>query len=173
MLACRGLRERPLGSNRGPRINDWRRSFGIPRPVPWCAIFCSVKSKEGKVVTPRVWSKRAKDFVVRGHSKKLADVIYRRYTPSPGDYRVKTRRGGNHVDVFVSWDPEERKGLVLGGNVDHRVKLRELSLRRMMVDGTTHITSVRGYHAYEGDGPLPLGPDEDGDERQGPITVER
>lgn len=112
------------------------------------------------MIEPQVWSKRAKDFAVRGHSKKLADVIYRRYTPKPGDYRVKTRRGGNHVDVFVYWDPEERKGWLLGGNVDHRVKLREVSLRRMMLDGTTHITSVEGFHAYEADEPLSLDPGE-------------
>ncbi len=151
MVACLGLRERPLGSNRGPQINDWRRELGYRRPVPWCAIFCSVKSKEGKVRRPEVWSGRARDFVVGGRSWKLSDVIYRRYTPQPGDYRVKTRRGGNHVDVFVSWDDEQRRGWVIGGNVSHRVKLREITLRRMMVDGTTHITEVDGFHGYRSD----------------------
>jgi hypothetical protein len=148
MVACLGLRERPLGSNRGPQINDWRRELGFRRPVPWCAIFCSVKSKEGKVHQPQVWSGRARDFVVGGRSWKLSDVIYRRYTPQPGDYRVKTRRGGNHVDVFVSWDDAQRRGWLVGGNVSHRVKLREITLRRMMVDGTTHITEVDGFHRY-------------------------
>jgi hypothetical protein len=90
-----------------------------------------------------VWSARAISFAVKGYSWKLSDIIYGRYVPKAGDYRVKTRRGGNHVDVFLSWDNEEKIGFVIGGNVDDRVKIRKVTLRSMIADGTTHITEVK------------------------------
>ncbi len=140
--------ESPKGSNKGHPIDSWREEFRIKRPVPWCAIFGSVKSKKGKVLRPKVWSCAARDFVVKKRSWKLADVIYGRYTPKPGDYRVKTRRGGNHIDIIVEWDEKKKVGKVIGGNVADRVMLRTLSLQRMISDGTTHITEVDGCHRY-------------------------
>ena len=140
--------EEPKGSNRGHPIDDWRKEFKIKKPVPWCAIFGSVKSKKGKVLRPKVWSCAARDFVIKKRSWKLADVIYGRYKPKPGDYRVKTRRGGNHIDIFVEWDDKKKEGKVIGGNVADRVLLRRVTLQRMIADGTTHITEVDGCHRY-------------------------
>ena len=147
-LKSKNVIEDPKGSNRGHPIDEWRDAFGIARPVPWCAIFGSVKSKEGKVRSPRVWSCAARDFAVKGRSWKLSDVIYGRYVPKPGDYRVKTRRGGNHIDIFIEWDEEEKQGKIIGGNVADRVLLRKISLQRMISDGTTHITEVDGCYNY-------------------------
>ena len=148
MLLCKEVVETPTGSNRSPLIDNWRKQFGINVPVPWCAIFSSVKAKEGKVESPLVWSCQAKSFAVKGHSWKLTDIIFNRYIPKPGDYRVKTRRGGNHVDVFISWDKEKQEGYVIGGNVGDRVMVRKMTIKRMIADGTTHITEVKGNHDY-------------------------
>jgi hypothetical protein len=143
-----GVVERPWASNRGEPIDTWRRSFNIVEPVPWCGIYASVASRRGHVTEPYVHSSIAREFVVRGHSRRLSDVIYGRFVPRPGDYRVKTRRGGNHVDIIVSWDDDAQEGLLIGGNVGHAVSLRRFSLRSMMADGTTHITRVKGFHNY-------------------------
>ena len=148
MLLCKDVVESPKGSNKGHPIDEWRDQFDIENPVPWCAIFSSVKSKEGKVRAPIVWSCQARSFAVKGHCWKLTDVIFGRYVPKPGDYRVKTRRGGNHVDVFISWDKEKQEGYVIGGNVGDRVMVRKMTLKRMIADGTTHITQVDGFHYY-------------------------
>ena len=144
MMKCLHVKESPPGSNRGDSIDVWRKQFGFKRPVPWCAIFVSIKSRQGGVIEPKVWSALARRFIVRKYSKKLSDIIYGYYLPKAGDYRVKNRKGGNHVDVFVSWDKDKNEGLLIGGNVDNRVKVRKVSLRSMIADGTTHITAVRG-----------------------------
>lgn len=36
-----GLRETPLGSNRGPQIDAWNRAANVPLGSPWCAAVAS------------------------------------------------------------------------------------------------------------------------------------
>ncbi len=114
--------------------------------APWCAMGASDWARKGKVIEPIVWSARARDFAVKGYVWKLSDIIYNRYTIKPGDYRVKTRRGGNHVDVFVSWDTLKKEGIIIGANVGDAVTYRKVSLQTMVFDGTTHITEVSGFY---------------------------
>lgn len=113
--------------------------------APWCAMSVSDWLKKGGA-TPIVWSARAKDFAIKGHIWKLSDIIYHRYTPKPGDLRVKSRRGGNHVDMFISWDADKQEGLIIGGNVSDKVSIRKITLQTMIADGTTHITDIRGIY---------------------------
>lgn len=101
----------------------------------------------GKVYSPKIFSARAKDFA-RGKTHSLNEINFDRYTPHCGDYRVKSRRGGNHVDVFLSWDKDAKEGYVIGGNVGDKVSIRKVTLRSMIADGTTHITQVKGYYDY-------------------------
>ena len=103
-------------------------------------------SRKGQVLSPIVWSAQAIKFAVKGYSHPLSDVIYDRYVPKPGDYRVKSRRGGNHVDIFISWDKLKKEGIVIGGNVGDKVSMRKVTLQSMIMDGTTHITDVRGTY---------------------------
>jgi len=135
----------PPKSNRGEYINFLQDTFGF-RNAPWCAMSASDWARQGKVTEPKVWSARARNFAVKGYIWKLSDIIYNRYTPKPGDYRVKTRRGGNHVDIFVSWDTLKKEGIIIGGNVSDAVTYRKISLQTMITDGTTHITEVTGYY---------------------------
>lgn len=147
MLNCVGVKEKPKGSNRGDSVDKWsRKDFKYKYPVPWCAIFGSVKSKQGQVVSPKVWSARAKDFAVVGYRYQLSDVIYKNYIPKPGDYRTKTRKGGGHIDIIVSWDTLKQEGYVIGGNVSDAVSIRKVTLKSMIADGTKFITDVRGCY---------------------------
>jgi rare lipoprotein A len=139
------MKEQPASSNRGKGIDDLQILFGFIN-APWCAMLASKGNRDGSVVSPIVWSARAKDFIVKGCSWKLSDIIYKRYIPKPGDYRVKTRRGGNHVDIFISWDTLKQEGLIIGGNVGDKVSIRKVSLKTMITDGTTHITEVIGFY---------------------------
>lgn len=136
--------EKPLRTNRGEYIDSLQSFFGF-WDAPWCGMFISDVLKKG-LATPLVWSARARDFAVKGHIWKLSDVIYGRYTPKPGDLRVKSRRGGNHVDMFISWDADKQEGLIIGGNVSDKVSIRKISTKTMVMDGTTHITEVTGIY---------------------------
>lgn len=137
--------ETPKGSNKGACIDKWNKRFGL-NAVPWCASSQSEWAELGQVIEPRINSARAKDFNVKGHT--LNQILYDVYTPKCGDYRVKSRSGGNHVDVFLSWDKETKEGYVIGGNVGDEVSIRKVTLRSMIADGTKGITAVTGYYDY-------------------------
>lgn len=138
------VKETPPRTNRGPYIDSLQDLFGF-FDAPWCAMIISDMLKRGGA-TPRVWSASAGAFRIRGSIWKLSDIIYKRYTPKPGDLRVKTRRGGNHVDMFISWDTEKQEGLIIGGNVGDKVSIRKITLQTMIADGTTHVTEINGIY---------------------------
>jgi rare lipoprotein A len=147
MLECIDVVEVPKGSNRGDSIDKWRQYFGFTFPVPWCGIFTGLKSYHGKA-TPVVLSALARDYAVTGFTYTLSDVIYGNYIPKPGDWRVKLRQGGAHVDTFISWDTANQRGIIIGGNVNDAVQMREVTLRGMIADRTTHITDVNGLYEW-------------------------
>ena len=138
------VREEPLRTNRGAWIDSLQARFGFYN-APWCAMAVSEWLRRGKA-EPSIWSARAIDFALKGRAWKLSDIIYDRYVPKPGDLRVKSRRGGNHVDMFVNWDTLGKSGIVIGGNVSDRVQFRRISLQTMIADGTTHIVQVEGKY---------------------------
>jgi rare lipoprotein A len=138
------VKETPPRTNRGKYIDSLQDIFHFYN-APWCAMSVSDWLKKG-VATPRVWSASAGSFRIKRSIWKLSDVIYKRYTPKSGDLRVKTRRGGNHVDIFISWDTLKQEGLIIGGNVGDKVSIRKISLKTMITDGTTHITEVIGFY---------------------------
>lgn len=131
-------------------IDEWNAAYSM-RSVPWCATGASGWAKEGKVSSPKLGSAAARKFAVSGYDHTLSDVMLKRYTPKAGDFRVKTRRGGNHVDLFVSWDSLTMSGVVIGGNVSDKITLRRVSLKSMVADGTYCITEVCGNYEYETD----------------------
>lgn len=116
--------------------------------VPWCASSMSAWSSAGHVVSPVVNSAAARSFR-KGTVHSLSEINRKLYTPKPGDYRVKSRRGGNHVDLIIAWDTVNNSGLLLGGNVSDKVTLRKVTLKSMVGDGTTGITEVVGNYDYE------------------------
>jgi hypothetical protein len=136
-----GIQEVPKGSNRGDSIDVWN-TFYFNGSGPWCATIIGEKAKQGRVVSPKIYSASSLKYIRVGYSWKLSDVIAGRYTPKPGDYRIKRRKGGGHIDMIVSWDTVKQEGIVIGGNVDDAVKLRKVSIKSMIADRTTHITEV-------------------------------
>lgn len=138
------VREEPLGSNSGDWIDDFNEFCGLTE-CPWCASNVSFADHHGKVENP-VKSARAKDHSKGGYS--LQDVNLGLYVPKPGDKRVKTRRGGHHVDYILSWDSQTDSGWLIGGNVGDAVTIRSITLKQMVLDGTTHIVDIKGKYDY-------------------------
>ena len=141
-----GVTEKPLSSNRGEYIDDWNQFLNM-LAVPWCATEKSWFNAQG-FAEPSIKSARAKDFAVKKKTWTAKQVMLGNYTPKPGDYLVKARRGGHHVDTFVEWDTEKQSGIIVGGNVSDRVLLRQVSLKDITLWGAT-ITEVTGFYNYE------------------------
>jgi hypothetical protein len=51
-LANVGVCEDPIGSNRGPEIDEWAREFGSPLGSYWCALSVGKARKEGGLWIP-------------------------------------------------------------------------------------------------------------------------
>ena len=146
MLYFLNEQESPKASNKGVWVDKFNRYCKV-YAAPWCASVQSNMADMGKVIYPRIKSARAKDFA-QGKTHSLNQINFGIYVPKCGDYRVKSRRGGHHVDVFLSWDKDKKEGYVIGGNVSDKVTMRKVTLQSMIADGTTHITDVTGYYDY-------------------------
>jgi hypothetical protein len=92
-----GVTESPLSSNRGEYIDDWNEFLKM-LAVPWCATEKSWFNKQG-LATPQIKSARAKDFAYEKRTWTAKQIMLGKYNPKPGDYLVKSRRGGHHVDA--------------------------------------------------------------------------
>lgn len=143
-----GIVEVPKGSNRGDSISQWLGLTNIFYDAPWCGSFVGAKSRYGKA-KPNFVSASARAYAVKGYAYQLSDIIYGNYIPKPGDWRVKMRKGGGHVDIFLAWDNEKQEGFVIGGNVDDGVRIRKVTLKSMLADKSTHIVDVKGYYNYQ------------------------
>ena len=141
-----GVVETPLSSNKGEYIDDWNQFLNLIA-VPWCASEKSWFNELG-LATPQIKSARAKDFAVEKRIWTAKQIMLGKYIPKPGDYLVKSRRGGHHVDTFVEWDSEKEQGILLGGNVNDRVMLRNVTLKDITLWGAV-ITEIDGFYNYE------------------------
>ena len=146
-LSKLGITEQPIGSNWGKDVEEILAAVRIYFKAPWCGGFVGDVLMEGKA-GPNALSGRAKAYAVKGYSYQLSDVLYGNYTPKSGDVRVKSRKGGGHVDIFVSWDRKKEEGYVIGGNVGDKVAIRKVTLKSMIADRTTHIVDIKGIYYY-------------------------
>lgn len=89
----------------------------------------------------------AKSFATK-NSYGINDIMFNNYIPKAGDYRVKRRSGGNHVDMLIAWNKADKSGYLIGGNVGDKVCIRKVTIKSLIADGTTHITSVKGNYNY-------------------------
>lgn len=147
-MKCVGITEVPKGSNKGDSITRWLRIAGINYPAPWCGVFTGIKSVQG-YSDPAFISGLARAYAISGYSYQLSDVIFGNYIPKSGDWRIKTRKGGGHVDIFISWDEKLKEGYVIGGNVDDKVSIRKVTLQSMLADRTTHVVDIKGFINYK------------------------
>lgn len=108
-----GVRENPMGSNRGPIIDRWSRYWNM-LGVPWCGIACSAWLREAGVTDvshPSTW------IIV----KQAREKGWTTNRPVPGALVVWPESGGRHVEMLVE---EVSPGVwhCIGGNVSHQVK---------------------------------------------------
>jgi hypothetical protein len=116
-----GVRENPLGSNRGPIIDQWARYWG-PQYVgqPWCGMACSAWLRESGVTDvshPSTWI-----IVQRAREKGWTTKV-----PVPGALIVWPVNGGRHVEMLVS---QASPGVwnTIGGNVSDSVQRKVRAL---------------------------------------------
>lgn len=137
-----GIREKPKGSNRGDTITKWSVKF-FKFPIPWCGAGASELSKQANVNYPRIRSAQAIKFVVKGYSVPIKEVIRNNLDIPIGSYLVKSRKGGNHVDILVTYDRKNKIVTVVGCNVNDAVTKRKVKLSLTDRYGYTYYTAVR------------------------------
>jgi len=114
-----GVRENPLGSNRGPLIDQWERHWGMIGQ-PWCGMFTSAVLREAGVTDvshPSTWI-----IVQRAREKGWTTKV-----PVPGALIVWPVNGGRHVEMLVS---QASPGVwnTIGGNVSDSVQRKVRAL---------------------------------------------
>lgn len=119
-----GVRENPMGSNRGTLIDKWERFWGM-QAQPWCGMFASAVLRESDVTDvshPATW-------IICSRAKERGWVTNR---PVPGALIVWC---GTHVEILVS---ERSPGVwnTIGGNTGDMVARRVRSL-----EGATIVVS--------------------------------
>lgn len=125
-----GVRENPLGSNRGPIIDKWERHWGM-QGQPWCGLACSAWLREAGVTDvshPATW-------IICSRGREKGWVTTR---PVPGALIVWC---GTHVEMLVS---QVSPGVwnTIGGNVSDSVQRKVRSL-----EGCTIVVSPELRHA--------------------------
>jgi hypothetical protein len=125
-----GVRENPLGSNRGPIIDKWERHWGM-QGQPWCGMACSAWLREAGVTDvshPATW-------IICSRGREKGWVTNR---PVPGALIVWC---GTHVGILVS---EVSPGVwnTIEGNTSDMVARRVRSLA-----GATLVVSPELRHA--------------------------
>lgn len=118
----RGVREEPPGSNRGPRIDLYLRSWARTRPgPPWCAWFATWVLAQ--VLGDQNTIGRTGGTSTLTARAQAADLWRSKsgYLPSPGDlFMMKTGRGKGHVGFVAGY----RAGRIetVEGNSGDRVR---------------------------------------------------
>lgn len=120
-----GVREVPMGSNRGPRVEEMLRRAGVPIPNPWCASACFTWWWETchalgiPVQLPRTGSSSANVRWARTHG---------RLTRDPYGADLFELRGGptgwQHTGLVLSRPDSSGVFKSLEGNEGNRVTVR-------------------------------------------------
>jgi hypothetical protein len=137
-----GIRENPKASNRGDSVTKWSKKY-FKYPIPWCAVFASEISQQSKVKFPRIRSAQAIKFVVKNYSVPIKEVFRKNLDIPIGSYLVKSRKGGNHVDILIAYDRKNKIATVVGGNVNDAVTKRKIKLSLTDRYAYTYYTAVK------------------------------
>lgn len=100
-LAQVGTKERPAGSNGGPKISGWQEAFGFGR-VPWCGIFVGQALLHAAVkgVTSRIASVSLIEQDAKAHRGPFRGWTTDHAVVLPGDLVVLFGQGV-HVEMVV------------------------------------------------------------------------
>lgn len=143
-----GKAENPKGSNRGKFVDEVSKPL---QGIPWCAALqkYNAKAAYGADWLSGYYKRSGGRFDARAISFKnntsvgIKHVIYGLYHIQPGDYRIKSRKGGNHIDVF------ESDSTLIGGNVNDKVARRTYNIATLLRDGTTFVTPFHRVPVYD------------------------
>ena len=95
-----GIRERPAGSNSGPKIDDWIRAGGYNGPVPWCGCFVNACIMAAGLPSGAGWIGYTPAIVA--HAKRGIDGWSWHSVGQPGDLALFDTPGGDpavHVEI--------------------------------------------------------------------------
>lgn len=94
------------GSNRGPEINMFLASVGLPPGTPYCAAFVSfILDSNPKIIFPPIRSGLATNFIT-AQSMRASEVMLGMVRPRAGDIVIFRRGNGiyGHTGFVKSWD---------------------------------------------------------------------
>ena len=95
-----GIKERPAGSNSGPKIDDWCRATGYTTPVPWCGCFVNACIMAAGLPSGAGWIGYTPSIVAR--AKAGTDGWSWHKLGRPGDLALFDTPGGAtavHVEI--------------------------------------------------------------------------
>jgi hypothetical protein len=114
-----GTREKPLGSNRGPEVDQWNRTVGAPLGSFWCMsfVFSMVKKACEKLGKPVAISKTASCSSLFRWAKANGRLVAR---PEPGDIFlcIGGPTGHFHTGLVEKLLPDERFSTIEGNSND-------------------------------------------------------
>lgn len=135
-----GAHEQPLGSNRGPQVDEWNRRAGVPLGSSWCAAFaCSMYDDAAKKlgVSRPVLMMTGSSSALYRWAKANGKLVAR---PEPGDIAlvIGGETGHYHTVLVERVIPNAERFATVEGNsnndgsangveVAHRVNGRRLS----------------------------------------------
>lgn len=131
------ISEEPIGSNRGDSISVWNKSIIGIDGVAWCGNYASHLTQVTDA-TPKFKTGRAIGFQT-ANSYTIKQVMRGQVEPKRGWAVVKSRVGGNHVDIVLEFDKATKTLTVFGGNVGDKVSVRKVKLS---------LTDKRSYQIF-------------------------
>lgn len=90
--------------------------------IPWCGTYLGQNAKENNVF-PNPYSARAIDYS-NNSSYNIRQVLSGKIKLEKGWYAIKSRPGGNHVGVILSYDQSKRTIDIVSGNVGDSVRIQ-------------------------------------------------
>lgn len=122
----KNIKEQPLGSNKGDSVSKWSYNVFGKDGVPWCAIYISEIFRITDYY-PKIRSARAIAFVT-DKSYSIKQVMLGLVIPQRNWLAIKSRPGGNHIDLIDSFNVETKTIFLIGGNVGDKVSYRKVKL---------------------------------------------
>lgn len=138
------VKESPMGSNKGPEVNQYLQSTGLPGGYPWCMAFVYAMfeelSKSLGVSNPLIKTAGVRDHWGKADSSLKIGISEVRKNPNlvrPGQIFIMSRPGvGNgHTGIVISVDPSSKTITTIEGNTNdqssgegHRVGINKRNL---------------------------------------------
>lgn len=131
------ISERPIGSNKGDSISLWCKNVFGSDGIPWCAVYTS-QLLNNTDYYPKIKTARAIGFA-KNTSYTIKQVMTNQVVLEPNWFAIKSRVGGNHVDLILAFNQTTKEITLRGGNVWDKVSTRKIKLS---------LTAKNGYQFF-------------------------